>query len=384
MPGWNRTTREPAPRQVDHFDGGEALVSLSEKLMTVADEALGDDEVAAALGPACVPAFRFAAARLRGRVRKVTREPTICHSADIALRAADLGYPSHVRVVGLLHDVVEDASRGVEDAHALLEELAERFEPAIARDVHLLTNIYHLILDGVEAHVPPSLPFDRAALDRVRAAVEAHRRAVSGGCREQFARQFGRLDGFLATGWDFAADVAEARNHSGHSVYRAIRRLTYPLYVEDMADDALDRERWSTGRLYEPVLAVKFLDMVDNLRTSDVGTRVSLEKILAKAEMALDKTFYLHDHVHAAGATERSLFLPLYDLLKYTLVEQLVERQHALAFLADTRFRVLTRYLAGEVARLLDKYQLAVDRVGELVRQRESIRRLNDGAAVVS
>lgn len=354
-------------------------MSLSEKLMGTSDDEVSDAEVAAALGHECIPAFRFAGEHLRGRNRKVTQEPTICHSADIALRAADLGFGTHVRMTGLLHDLVEDASRDIADAHVLLHQLASRFGATIARDVRLLTNLYHLILDGVDGDVPSNLPFEQASLDRARYALDKHRRAVPAACREMFARQFGRLDWFLATGLDLPAEAVEARRHPGYSVYRAIRKRTYALYLEDMADDALEREPLVPSRLYEPVLSVKFLDLVDNLRTSDVGTPASLEKILAKAEMALDKTFYLHDAVHTAGADAQSTFLPLYDVVKYNLVEQLYERQHAISFLADTRFRAVTRYLSVQVGRLRDKYKVAVDRVAELARLRRTIRAMNGG-----
>jgi hypothetical protein len=366
---------------LDRFPGSETLATLSETLMSTWHATIPDETVAAALGAECVAAFRYAATKLHGRRRKITKEPTICHSADIALRAADLEYPPHVRVVGLLHDLVEDRADDVPDAHALLDEIAGLFGADVARDVALLTNVYHLVLDGVEDHLPTWLPFVPASLDRALSALDEQRAALAPNCRATFERVYARLAGFLATGLDLSAEAAEAEQLTGYSLYRALRRRTYALYLEDMADDAAERAPAAPTRLYEPVVVVKSLDMVDNLRTSDVGAYVSLEKILGKGELLLDKTFYLHDVVHRAQASARSTFLPLYDVVKYNLVEQLFERQHALSFLADTRFRAVTRYLSAQVARLQDKYHVAVDRIAELVFLRREIRARNTTAA---
>jgi len=362
---------------LDRFPGSETLATLSETLMSTWHAAIPDEDVAAGLGAECVAAFRYAAAKLHGRRRKITKEPTICHSADIGLRAADLEYPPHVRTVGLLHDLVEDLAGDVEDAHVLLEDIGGHFGATAARDVALLTNVYHLILDGLEDAIPAWLPFAPASLDRARAALDEHWKSRGPACRASFERTFARLAGFLATGLDLPLEAAEAEQLPVYSLYRAIRRRSYALYLEDMADDAVARAPSAPTRLYEPVLVVKSMDMVDNLRTSDVGAYGSLEKILGKAELLLDKTFWLHDVVHGAQATARSTFLPVYDVVKYNLVEQLFERQRALSYLADTRFRAVTRYLSAQIARLQDKYKVAVDRIAELSFLRREIRARN-------
>jgi (p)ppGpp synthase/HD superfamily hydrolase len=73
-------------------------------------------------------AFRWAAERHAGQMRRGTGVPYFEHVAAVALVLARAGFDEDVVVAGLLHDVVEDTG-------ASLEDVAMRFGPAVAEIV---------------------------------------------------------------------------------------------------------------------------------------------------------------------------------------------------------------------------------------------------------
>jgi (p)ppGpp synthase/HD superfamily hydrolase len=80
--------------------------------------------------PRLTDAYRFAHEAHEGPRR---RTPTpIAHPAAVAQLLSEAGYPEHVVVAALLHDVVEDTATEV-------SELEERFGPDVARLVAQLT-----------------------------------------------------------------------------------------------------------------------------------------------------------------------------------------------------------------------------------------------------
>jgi (p)ppGpp synthase/HD superfamily hydrolase len=75
-------------------------------------------------------AYRFAHEAHEGPRRR--SDTSIAHPTAVAALLHEVGYPEHVVVVALLHDVVEDTATS-------LAELQERFGPDVARLVGQLT-----------------------------------------------------------------------------------------------------------------------------------------------------------------------------------------------------------------------------------------------------
>lgn len=357
---------QPVPRAT--FEGAPQLGRLSARLAIGED--VPDDDVEQALGEGTVPVFRFAQARMAGRVRKTTREPSFCHSADVALRAVDLGFGPEVVKLGLLHDVVEDSTKGLEAPLRLLEQVGERFGDGLARDLRLVSNRYSLLLGEACRLLDPVPPIGPEAFGPVRDALGRLYEGLSPELQEAYRHEFHRLLYFFHD-LDLAEGARMARLDHGYTLAKELSLHAYRPFVEELADDARDRGT----PLYEQALVGKGLDLVDNLRTTEIAAFHPLQRIVHKAEVYLDKTFYLHAVARGRGAG--GSFLVFYDYVKHHLVEQLEERSRALAFLSDSRFAYLVDFLLHAIGRVQAKYEVGPDPVGELSALRSEIRRRN-------
>lgn len=353
------------------FQGPVTLRNLSSRLAV--GDYIKDEEITSLFNEQILAPFRYAQESLWGIPRKTTGEPAFCHSADIAIRAFDLDYPAYTLKVCLLHDVVEELSKSPGAFCRHIRKIASEFGQDMAQDVKVLTNRYTLILGSLKGRTLQNLPFEQNSLDLVRDAVARLMNSVSSSCRALFQYEFDRILNHFFHRVDLSKGAKKARFDKKYSAFEEVIMQSYMLYIEEINDDAYRREGSS---FYETPLVVKFLDMVDNLRTSEIGNWAVIEKILLKCEMALDKSFYLHHHICKEGFHETS-FILLYDYLKYNLVEQLHERRRALSFLADTRFGYLADYLDMQIGRLQEKYQVSQSLVEGIARLRNDIKKKN-------
>lgn len=364
-----------SPDQKDLFCGEDAVRSFSARLAVGLGEEITDAEVTAVLGTGSIPYFRYAQQSLQGFVRRTTGEPAFCHSADIALRALDLGYQPGVIQAALLHDTVEDRSKTLEQVLLHLQEIEDLFGRETAQDVRHSTNVYSVILRPLDGKVSHSLPFDDSAKPALLKGIDDVRQELPSEIRVVFRREFEKLLDYFVHQVELGEGARKARVDKKYTAASELRLRSYRLFVEDMHADARFRHK-ASGGFHDTTLIVKSLDLVDNLRTSEVANFASLERILLKAETFLDCTFFLHDEIRALPAAKTS-FIDLYDYLKYHLVEQLLERKRALIFLADTRFAFLADYLMREVVRLQAKYKVHGNPLNELIRLRELLRTQN-------
>lgn len=368
-----------SPDQKDLFCGEDAVRRFSARLAVGLGEEITDDEVVAVLGRETVPYFRYAQQCLHGFVRRTTGEPAFCHSADIALRALDLNYSTRLVQAALLHDTVEDRSKTLEQVVKHLAEIENLFGWEIAQDVRHSTNVYSVILRNLDSKVSHDLAFDDSAKPALLKGIDDVRREMPEGLRHKFRHEFGQLLDYFVHQVELSEGARKARVDRKYTAVSELRLRSYQLFVEDIHTDA--RYRHGRGSLHDVTLVVKSLDLVDNLRTSEVANFASLERILLKAETFLDCTFFLHDEIRAMQPRVETSFIDLYDYLKYHLVEQLLERKRALIFLADTRFAFLADYLMREVVRLQAKYKVHGNPLTELVRLRELLRTQNKALA---
>lgn len=364
-----------SPDQKDLFSGEDAVRSFSARLAVGLGEEITDQEITAVLGGEAIAYFRYAQQKLHGFVRRTTGEPAFCHSADIALRALDLNFRNRVVLAALLHDTVEDRSKTLEQVVTNLTEIEDRFGWEMAQDVRGSTNVYSVILRNLDSKVSHDLPFDETAKPALLQGIEDVRQETPSDLRHKFRHEFSQLLEYFVHSVNLSEGARKARVDRKYTAVSELRLRSYQLFVEDMHTDA--RYRRGLGRgFHDVVLIVKSLDLVDNLRTSEVANFASLERILLKAETFLDCTFFLHDEVRSIPETCK-VFIDLYDYLKYHLVEQLLERKRALIFLADTRFAFLADYLMREVVRLQAKYKVHGNPLQELQRVRQLLREHN-------
>lgn len=361
------------PEEKDSFTGEDAVRRFSSRLAVGLGEEITDQEILEVLGPDSIAPFRYAQRSLHGFVRRTTGEPAFCHSADIALRALDLGYPSRIVRNALLHDTVEDRSKKLDEVLFHLQEIEDLFGAETAKDVRHSTNIYSVILRNLDNKVSHDLAFDDSAKPALLKGVDDVRRELPTDLRQAFSREFEQLLDYFIHQVDLSEGARKARVDRKYSAVSELRLRSYRLFVEEIHRDARFRR---SGDFHDSNLIVKTLDLVDNLRTSEVANFASLERILLKAETFLDCTFFLHDAIRALPRVNSS-FIDLYDYLKYHLVEQLLERKRALFFLADTRFGFLADYLMREVLRLGGKYKVHGRPLSELSRLRQVLRQHN-------
>jgi (p)ppGpp synthase/HD superfamily hydrolase len=85
-----------------------------------------------AFSPEIDRALVLAACAHRSQLRKGSDVPYIAHPAAVALLLQRCGFPDHVVIAGILHDVVEDT-------HVSLAEVEAQFGPAVAALVAAVT-----------------------------------------------------------------------------------------------------------------------------------------------------------------------------------------------------------------------------------------------------
>lgn len=359
-------TEEPEDEEdLDTFPGPSILKDFSRAVQLGARTPVSDDTVCQVLGSASLSAFRLAETMLKGRVRKTTGEPALAHSADIAIQARYLGFSQPVVDLALTHDIVEDRSVYLAEVSGYLEDLRRRFGDRAAGEVRIITNRYSLILKLACKGMRPKLGFDHTALDRVQRAVLDFRQSLPVELQNEFSFEFNQILNYFLNKVDLSAGIKRAEVDWSYTGYDELLLRSYSLYVMEMADAA------ASGRTLTP-LAVKGLDMVDNLRTLEVATLWAVDRTLVKTEFFLDLTYWLVTH-----QTVNDTFFPLlYDFLKNELVQQLEERKRALSRLGDTRFIILAEYYQAQIKRLKAKYKVTrtVSRLNTL---RAQIQELN-------
>ncbi|MBN1655502.1 MAG: HD domain-containing protein [Deltaproteobacteria bacterium] len=367
----------------DHFNGRPDLSQLSARIAS--GERASDEEVATALTPTMLDPFRLVARCLAGRVRKVTGEPSLSHSVDVALRATLLGFSEEYILACLLHDIVEESSRTLEDVAVGLEAIRNRFGEEVARDVRVLTNRYSIIFENVAPRVEAALPFELESLAPVRDEIFRLQRDLPEAVQREFAEEFPFLLDYFYNRLleDVKLDCCRKRARLNYN-YTFVSELTlqaYHVYIVELADDACKRLDPQGTRFYDRALVVKGMDMVDNQRTTPV-TSTNIERAILKAEIWLDRCYYLNDWLRCRQ--HRTTFENLYEYVKLQTIQQLIERKLALKHLGDTRFELLAQAVESEIVRLREKYRVEGSPVLEIRRLTGEIQAHNQNLATTT
>ncbi len=377
---WDQDTNTTALPVLDRFTGAEALVRLSEKLMEWDEAPVTDGEIATALGAGMVQAFRYTQEKLVGNVRKVTGEPALCHSADVAIRALSLGYGKEVVQACLLHDVVEDTSSGFAQLPRALDEIGARFSAELAQDVALLTNRYQLLFQSVAQKVSIKIQPTPRGLEAFRAALDVLYYESDQALVDGFDREFAGVAELLEGNIDLAEATEACRRDSKFSFAKFLEERIYTLYVEDIVRDAAERVIDSGGRPPVPLI-VKAVDIIDNVRTSEVSNRSSLDKLVRKAETIIDSI-----QVGFIDKVPREIAIPstvtaLHRVVQIRLVDQIKLRRRAVADnFSETRFVNLVRFLVQEGNRLSALYQIPQNRIEVTESLEAEVRRINQAS----
>lgn len=375
---WKSDSDTTAIPVLDRFTGDHALVILSEKLMEWDEAPVTDQEIADALGPGMVEAFRYTQQKLVGKVRKVTGEPSLCHSADVSIRASALGYGTEVIQACLLHDVAEDTSSNFTQLPGALAEIAQRFSPELAWDVSLLTNRYQLIFAAASQKVRPNIEPTRRGLDAYRAAIDVLRWESRPELVETFGLEFASIAELLegdAVDLDEAALLRE--RDSKYTFAQYIQQPLYALYIDDIVRDAVYRVTESGGAPPVP-LVVKSVDIIDNVRTSEVSNKSALDRLVRKAETILDAVQAGFIDVVPPKVGFPSTIPALHRTVQIRLVDQIKLRRRAVADnFSETRFANLVRFLVDEGNRLNAKYNIPRNRIEVTESLENEVRSIN-------
>lgn len=89
------------------------------------------------LGPRFQSAFRFAAAKHAGQMRKASSIPYLAHLMGVASLVLEFGGDEDMAIAALLHDVVEDCG-----GEAMLKEVRRKFGARVAKIVDGCTDSY--------------------------------------------------------------------------------------------------------------------------------------------------------------------------------------------------------------------------------------------------
>jgi hypothetical protein len=361
----------------DLFDGRENLRRFSDHI--AAGERVTDEEVVSAFSPALLESFRYAAKTLAGRVRRVTGAPSISHSVDSALRAKLLGFSEDYVRTCLLHDVVEDTSKNLEQIAQGLQKVRSRFGDEVARDVRILTNRYSVIFETVAPLVMPRLPFELESLEPVRVQISRMRRELPETLQREFSYEFPfLLDHFynqLLNSVNLDSCKKRANLDHNYTFVSELKLQAYHVYIVELADDACTRlNPWRT-LFYDRALVTKGLDVVDNQWTAPVVS-TDLERVILKAEIWLDRCFYLIEWLDR-GQHNTTAFRNLYEYVKLQTIQQLIDRKHALDQLTVRQFEPIAKVAEAQIRRLKEKYRVDGSPVLEIARLTEAIQKHN-------
>lgn len=360
--------------QLDRFPGQSVLSDL---LLRNAPASEHEPEVEVELGEAALPAFRYARSCFEGLLRE-SGEPAICHTGDVAIRASDLAMPSDYVITALLHDCVEDTTDTPTGIVRGLLEIERRFGEQVRADVRLLTNRYAIIVrHAIKSLASRSvrLALTDEALSKIASEIRVLRRTEPPSIQDYLSHEYTRLAEVLPN-LDLTCAQDMARVNKKYNVQTEVLLHVYGLFIDDMVDDFKERRSANGPGCYDRVLVVKFMDAIDNLRTSAATDKLKLERILRKTQMILDKSFHLHEYLHVNDLSNR-LFPLAYEMCKYTMVEQMMERKRALQNLADTRFSPLSEFMVEQISRLETKYKIEKAPPERLREIRDEIRQLN-------
>ncbi|MBH24589.1 MAG: hypothetical protein CMH57_09085 [Myxococcales bacterium] len=375
-PNDTNTTNLPV---LDRFKGDDAQVRLSTKLMEWDEAPVTDQEIADALGEGAVEAFRYTQKKLAGNVRKVTGEPALCHSADVAIRAASLGYGERVIQACLLHDVAEDSSSGFAQLPEAFDDIGKRFSTELADDVALLTNRYQLLFQAAAEKVSRDIEPSQRGMSAFRSALDVLYFESGPELCSTFGREFYGVAQFLEKELDLTeAQIAYKRNRK-FSLTRHLERRLYATYIKDMARDATEKAN-GAPRVASTPLIVKCVDIIDNVRTSEVSNRSNLYRLVRKAETIIDcvQEDFL-DQIPGEVARLTTIG-PLHRIVQIRFVDQIKLRRRAVADnFSETRFAGLVRFLVDEGNRLTAKYMIPANRIEEVELLENDVRRLNPG-----
>ena len=84
-------------------------------------------------------ALNLAGLRHADQVRKGTGAPYIIHLVHVAAILAKAGYDEDTQIVGLLHDILEDTTKGVREADEVAEHIGTVYGTTIAAAVRTLS-----------------------------------------------------------------------------------------------------------------------------------------------------------------------------------------------------------------------------------------------------
>ena len=365
---------------LDHFLGEERALALSLRLMDWYQEPVSDEEVAEVLGEGVVAAFRYAQRLLEGKVRRVTLEPAFCHSADIAFRAQSLGYPRDVLISCLLHDILEDTCGHFSDVPEAASQLRRQFGGEIGATVLALTNRYQMIFKAAAKKVSHRLPFEPRSRNAFGAAIRLVRQEQPWRTGESFADEFNRLETFMESEADLVQGARIAMRDKKFTLATHLERQVYSLYIEELVNHAVAAcaNPDSADRTTVAAMAIKLLDLTDNIRTSEISNRLALFKLVAKAESVLDRLRSIFLTEVEPQCAQKTTIPTLTRLVELRLVDQIEARRDAVAqHFAETRFAGLIDFLAEHVVRLKDKYQVGDERHEEIKRLENEIRQIN-------
>ena len=367
---------------LDNFSGAEGLVRLSQRLMDWYDAPISDQEIADVLGEDLIPAFRYAQQKLDGKVRKVTLEPAFCHSADVAFRAVELGYPKVVVASCFLHDVVEDVCKSIEDMPAALNDLARTFSPEVLHAVSLVTNRYQLIFKRMVPKVDARVGMDSRGVQAYRAALDVVWYELPADTIALFEEDFQRLGVYLDTEIDLTEAIKIAKRDRKFTLGNFLERRLYDLYVDDLVAHAANTALQTEGHEQVTALIVKFMDLIDNVRTSEVSNRLSLYKLVSKAESVLDRVQTGFLDLVPGDLAARTTIPTVHRIVQVRLVDQFKLRRRAVADnFSETRFASLVHFLAEHANRLAEKYNVPKERVPVIGQLEDQVRAWNSARA---
>ncbi|MCX6707038.1 MAG: hypothetical protein NT001_02755, partial [Candidatus Woesearchaeota archaeon] len=324
------------------------------------------------LGKECLDAFYYVFKMMGYKKRKDCDNLEVAHSYDVAsrvnyfmsVRDAPHYHLVSAKMLGILHDIIEEKESGIDDVVTCFHELTQRFGKSSAEDVLLLTNPYPILVNELFGTDLRRIETSRRInLDEVMHEVKTRFDEVAERLEKYNSKNIRyNLGRHFITPYDldiaFSLPSRVLQHNPEGFIHRdklkEINLSLYEVYIKRIISACEQRRESGDSSFYIPIL-VKAADSVDALRTLPVSKAYEANSITRKAEIKIDQMQEYVLQLNGRDPINGIISESVHDL-KSHMIAMTLTRVISLFFLVDTRYAIAERFYFSSLSRLVGKY----------------------------
>ncbi|PIN87161.1 hypothetical protein COV19_01055 [Candidatus Woesearchaeota archaeon CG10_big_fil_rev_8_21_14_0_10_44_13] len=315
-----------------------------------------DSDIEVIFGREMVDVFDYVYDFFEGKKRSDCDNPSIRHMFDVArwtkrfirksCAKGDEIFKRYMRL-SFLHDVVEDTCDTIDEIDERIRDIEKRFGRQTADDVMLITNVYSMIINGIE---------NNGTKERLLQGIEQYYSGLDEGLKGKYKHYFKGL-------WNIVQETGEnelialKKKHPLFTFKDLISLKCYgQTYIRGMIDAADDK--FMEGKQdYGAAIVVKLADGIDFVRTMSPTKDYSCSKGIIKAEIKINMFEEFSKFSNKPEKDSHILLIGgMVEYLKEQLVEQVRRRKESAVNLNDDSYEGIRGFFDEEHERLKGMY----------------------------